>query len=156
MIISFIEGQHFIFMYIEGTDIFFSWIEGRHFLFMDRGQTFFFQWMEPRYFFHTWSRPEYFFCQNQSQNIFFKKKPGPPPPPWESNGRSLTVPLKWNRSMVNTQLWYLIIHRVTIYIYVYIWSLVFSIHPNVCHAIYDDDVVLCQNCLNVSKNSTSW
>ena len=46
---------------------------------MDRGQTFFFQWMEPRYFFHTWSRPEYFFLPKPEPEYFFLKKPRPPP-----------------------------------------------------------------------------
>ena len=45
---------------------------------MDRGQTFF-QWMEPKYVFHTWSRPEYYFGPKKTS----------PPPPWESNSRSL-------------------------------------------------------------------
>ena len=46
---------------------------------MDRGQTIFFQWMEPRYFFHTWSRPEYFFWPKPGPEYFFQKKPRPPP-----------------------------------------------------------------------------
>ena len=46
---------------------------------MDRGQTFFFHWMEPRYFFHTWSRPEYFFWPKPEPEYFFQKKPRPPP-----------------------------------------------------------------------------
>ena len=44
--------------------------------------------MEPRYFFHIWSRPEYFFLPKPGPEYFFQKKPRPPP--WESNGRSLT------------------------------------------------------------------
>ena len=57
---------------------------------MDRGQTFFFQWMEPRYFFHTWSRPEYFFWPKPEPEYFFQKNPRPPPPP----GNLMVAPLE--------------------------------------------------------------
>ena len=56
---------------------------------MDRGQTFCFQWIEPRYLFHTWSRPEYFGLPKPGPEYLKKITPRPPPPPWESNGRSL-------------------------------------------------------------------
>ena len=93
MIISFIEGQHFIFIYIEG----------RHFLFMDRGQTFsfhgqradfFFSMDGAKIFFSHMVKARIFFLAKTRARIFFSKKTQAPPP-----GSLMVAPLERNAQM---------------------------------------------------------
>ena len=68
MIISYLEGRHFLFMYRR-----------RHLLFMDRGQTFFFNGWSQNIFF-THGQGQHFCFAKTRAGLFFKPSPPPPPP----------------------------------------------------------------------------